>query len=51
MRTILLEDERRAWLWSHMRKLVAALFAGAAVLVAFRDDVNSLLDWLFNRGP
>ena len=50
LRAILRQDERLTWLYSSIRLWAAWVLGVLAALVAFRQDISSLITWLF-RGP
>lgn len=49
LRKILDQDAKMQWLWSSLRKISAGVFALAAVLVAFRNDVSILIQWIVGK--
>jgi len=50
LRRILDEEGKRQWLWAIMRKSAAWVFGASAALVAFRDDITTLILWIVGRG-
>lgn len=50
VRRILDEESKRLWLWSLMRRTAAWAFGTVAVLVAFGEDIQKIVGWIFTRG-
>lgn len=50
IRRILDEEGKRQWLYALARRFSAWLFATAAALVAFRDDIHAMLSWIWGGG-
>lgn len=42
------EDEKWEWLWANLRKFGFSVAALVAAIVALRDDLMSLVQWLFS---
>lgn len=50
LRKMLEQDERVAWFWASVRRWAAGAAAVLAALVAFREDVQAMVTWIF-KGP
>jgi hypothetical protein len=50
LRKMLEQEERVQWFWASVRRWAAGTAAVLAALVAFREDVQAAISWMF-RGP
>lgn len=50
LRRILDEEGKRQWLYALARRFSTGVFALAAALVAFRDDIRAMLSWIWGGG-
>jgi hypothetical protein len=44
------EEKMRKWFYANARRWAAAVLAIVTALVAFRNDISSILSW-FSQGP
>jgi hypothetical protein len=53
LRKLIEDDKRMRWLWASMRFHASWIAATVAAIVAFRDDIGSLIRFMFTggRGP
>jgi len=50
LRKIIDEEGKRQWLYALARRFSTGVFALAAALVAFRDDIRAMLSWIWGGG-